>query len=106
MQQLDIRYDRRRAGGGNDLRKIFSKKFENMNGYTFLVATLPYSPHVWKNDDGTYGGYEIELMKKIGEQRNFRYAINPPPDGSWGAANEEGVWSGLIGHSLYGHTNW
>ena len=29
-----------------------------------------------------------------------------PPDGAWGSPDENGTWSGLIGHALYGMSNW
>ena len=89
----------------DDLKSIFSKKFENMHGYTFMVGVLPYNPHVWKEADGSYGGYEIELLKVIADHRNFAIQIKIPPDGSWGAEDENGIWSGLIGQALYGATN-
>ncbi len=29
-----------------------------------------------------------------------------PPDGAWGKPDANGTWSGLIGHALYGLSNW
>ena len=29
-----------------------------------------------------------------------------PPDGAWGSPDENGTWSGLIGHAMYGMSNW
>ena len=34
------------------------------------------------------------------------YKIVNPPDGAWGSPDENGTWSGLIGHALYGKSNW
>jgi hypothetical protein len=36
----------------------------------------------------------------------FSYHIVNPPDGAWGRPSENGTWSGLIGHALYGKSNW
>ena len=33
------------------------------------------------------------------------YNIVNPPDGAWGSPDENGTWSGLIGHALYGKSN-
>ena len=35
-----------------------------------------------------------------------RYQLISPPDGAWGKRDENGTWSGLVGHALYGKSNW
>ena len=36
----------------------------------------------------------------------YRFELVNPPDGAWGRPLEDGTWSGLIGHALYGKSNW
>ena len=36
----------------------------------------------------------------------YSYNIVNPPDGAWGSPDENGTWSGLIGHAKYGKSNW
>ena len=40
------------------------------------------------------------------DQNYRRFHIVNPPDGAWGSPDENGTWSGLIGHSKYGISNW
>ena len=89
-----------------NLRKLFRSKFTNMNGYTFRVAALPYAPYLMKNKENVFSGYEILQLRAIGSFLNFTYMTIEPPDGQWGKVNENGTWTGLIGHSLYQQTNW
>ena len=87
------------------IRKLFKSKFSDMKGYTFRVAALAYPPYLMKNGD-KYSGYEILQLEAMGSMLNFTYQTIEPPDGQWGTAGPNGTWTGLIGHSLYGHTNW
>ena len=36
---------------------------------------------------------------------NFQYRIIEPPDGQWVSKDQNGTWTGLIVHAMYGHTN-
>ena len=92
--------------GDRNLRKLFKSKFTNMKGYTFRVAALPYAPYLIKNQENIFSGYEILQLGALGDFLNFTYQTIEPPDGQWGKAGENGTWTGLIGHSLYGQTNW
>ena len=88
------------------LKKIFKSKFTNMKGYTFKVAALPYAPYLMKNEENVFSGYEILQLGAIGMFLNFTYETVEPPDGQWGKGGDNGTWTGLVGHSLYGQTNW
>ncbi len=84
----------------------------DMKGYEFTVATLHYDPfiRIHKDSDGNvlyYTGIEIDLINYLGRRSNFTYRLINPPDGAWGVPDPEtGIWSGLIGHALYGKSNW
>ena len=98
----------------------------DMKGYNYTIATLQYFPFVWKRN-GEYDGIEVDLTKFLARRFNFKYIMTNffkflviylyltspisyhlinPPDGAWGSPDESGTWSGLIGHALYGKSNW
>ncbi|TRY68968.1 hypothetical protein TCAL_07479, partial [Tigriopus californicus] len=78
---------------------------KNMKGYQYTLATLEYSPFIIKRPDGTYSGLEFLLTEYLARKYNFRMKVVNPPDGAWGKLENE-TWSGLIGHALYGLSNW
>ena len=86
--------------------EIFPDILSDMKGYNYKVATLPYLPFVKKHSDSTYSGIEIRLAGFISQLYNFTFTLIEPPDGAWGKPDENGVWSGLVGHAAYGMSNW
>ena len=89
-----------------DLNAIYRSKFNNFQGYTFTVAGLNYPPFLMKKRDGTFSGYEIFQLETLAEYLNFKINIIEPPDGQWGMEMPNGEWTGLVGHALYGYSNW
>ena len=55
--------------------KIYPNVLQDMQGYLFTVATLPYAPFIRKSADGVYSGMEIELANYIAKIYNFRYYV-------------------------------
>ena len=44
-------------------------------------------------------GYEIAMVELLAARHNFSIVYDPPADGLWGALEESGSMSGLIGIS-------
>ena len=42
-------------------------------------------------------GYEIAMVELLAARHNFSIVYDPPADGLWGALEESGSMSGLIG---------
>ena len=59
-----------------------------------------------KNEGDKFSGFEIMKVDALASLLNFTYSIIEPPDGQWGRVGPDGLWTGLIGHALYEHTNW
>ena len=88
------------------LRDMFRHRLADMKGYKYNVGALPYAPFLMKNKEGNFSGSEIMQVDALATLFNFTYDIIEPPDGEWGRMTPDGLWTGLIGHALYGHTNW
>ena len=105
---------------------VYPDILSDMKGYTYTIATLPFFPFVWKPGEN-YLGIDIDMIKHLSRKYNFRqvhgstkvvlhsksfspslnrYKLINPPDGAWGKPDENGTWSGLVGHALYGKSNW
>ena len=89
----------------SDLNSVFKSKFSDMKGYTYKVAALSYAPFLMKNIGNIFSGFEIFQLDALAFLLNFQYTIVEPPDGQWGKPDQNGTWTGLIGHAMYGHTN-
>ena len=88
------------------LRDMLRHRFADMKGYKYKVGALAYAPFLMKNKEEKFSGYEIMQVDALATLLNFTYNIIEPPDGEWGRITSDGLWTGLIGHALYGHTNW
>ena len=84
---------------------IFRHRLTDMKGYKYKIGALPYAPFLMKNKEEKFSGYEIMQVDALATLLNFTYDIIEPPDGEWGRITSAGLWTGLIGHALYGHTN-
>ena len=88
------------------LHDMFRYRLADMKGYKYYIGALPYAPFLMKNKEEKFSGYEIMQVNALASLLNFTYDIIEPPDGEWGRITPGGLWTGLIGHALYGHTNW
>ncbi|CAL4102797.1 unnamed protein product, partial [Meganyctiphanes norvegica] len=43
-----------------------------------------------------YQGLKFEVLNELAAKLNFTYVVRPPPDGKWGARDENGNWNGMI----------
>ena len=104
---------------------VYPNILSDMKEYTYTIATLPFFPFVWKTGEN-YLGIDIDMIKYLSNRYNFRqayelirflltknadrylsrYKLINPQDGAWGKPDENGTWSGLVGHALYGKANW
>ena len=104
---------------------VYPDMLSDMKGYNYTVAALSYFPFIWKKGE-EYSGLEIDMCNFLALRNKFTYTLRGflpyttitipillcsyhiinPPDGAWGSPDENGTWSGLIGHALYGKSNW
>ena len=58
---------------------------------TVLYCTVLYCTVLYR------WGYEIAMVQLLASRHNFSIVYDPPADGLWGALEESGSMSGLIG---------
>ena len=83
-------------------RDLFYDKTNNLRNQTLNVAVFVHEPavkRIERNDDVTYTGVEIEILKILGSKINFRLNITEVPNNGdfWGKAIASGGYSGLLG---------
>ena len=74
---------------------------EGFNGRRFRVAAEPWEPFVvlskkpggWILQDGIMA----KILDSLQVSLNFNISLVRPPDGGWGASDDEGRWSGMVG---------
>ena len=80
-------------------------RFKYYNHYC-RIGCLPYSQHARAKvsvlADGSveyydWWGYEITMVEVLAAKHNFTWGYFPPADGLWGALEDSGNMSGLIG---------
>ncbi|XP_050687409.1 glutamate receptor ionotropic, delta-2-like isoform X2 [Eriocheir sinensis] len=79
-----------------------ANKMNNLQGFTFTVAALPYEPFITSADNqltgpGKYRGLEVRLLDVLAAAANFTYHYVAPVDGQWGRLTKDGTWTGMIG---------
>ena len=53
-----------------------------------------------QHDNGTITldrGIFVEVLEELSRLLNFSYTVSVPPDGKWGALEDDGSWSGMVG---------
>ncbi|XP_042202981.1 glutamate receptor ionotropic, delta-1-like [Homarus americanus] len=90
---------------------LFRQDMNDLQGYDFAVAALPYSPFIMTNDPslpgpGTYRGLEVFLLDTLAEAINFTYHYVAPKDNQWGRLTKNGTWTGMIGMVVYEEADW
>ncbi|XP_053657373.2 glutamate receptor ionotropic, delta-1-like [Cherax quadricarinatus] len=90
---------------------FLSDRMNNLRGYTFSVAALPYSPfiidaHTSLSGPGKYRGLEVFLLDVLAESMNFTYRFVAPDDHQWGRQDKNGVWTGMIGMVIHEEADW
>lgn len=75
----------------------------NLTGVVFRVATLESKPYITsltpiKNKNGFFEmrGMFAEVFFALQEVMNFSFTVEVPQDGSWGALQPNGSWTGMV----------
>ncbi|XP_063862683.1 glutamate [NMDA] receptor subunit 1-like isoform X1 [Scylla paramamosain] len=102
---------RPRQGFRRGVRLFPKDKMNNMQGFTFTVAALPYDPfitpaNVALTGPGKYRGLEVRLLDVLAEAANFTYRYVAPKDGQWGRLKKDGTWTGMIGMVAEEKADW
>ena len=77
----------------------------DFKGHPFIVSTVKYSPfvnYIAAEDDGTLDpnrvtGMEFDVLRLFEKRLNFSLRATVPEDEAWGAEDENGTWTGIIG---------
>ncbi len=66
-----------------------------MYNSSYMSETSPEQSH--------YYGYMVDLLDQLGASINFRYILQPAPDGEFGYALNDGSgdWTGLVGDLIH-----
>ena len=87
---------------------IFANFFQGLNLRITTKDALPYVGHK-KDANGDvimtgeneevrlHDGMFVEAFLEIASILNFTYTAINPPDGQYGAINDDGTWNGMVG---------
>ena len=73
---------------------------EGFNGREFRMAAETWKPFfiISEEPDGSsYSGVMAEILDYLQVSLNFTTSLARPPDGGWGAMDDQGSWSGMVG---------
>ncbi|XP_042239055.1 probable glutamate receptor [Homarus americanus] len=84
--------------------QLFPDKFTRfVHRPQLVVAAEEFQPHVLvKATEApgrslSFAGPMAELLHLLANTLNFTYIFRRPPDGSWGAKQPDGTWTGMVG---------
>ena len=76
-------------------------KVEGFNGKRFRVAAEQWDPFIFlskKSGDWILqDGVMAKILDSLQVSLNFSISLVRPPDGGWGARDDKGHWSGMVG---------
>lgn len=61
-----------------------------------IFVSLQQPPFVFKDKDGKFNGYCIDLLKELKKIIEFEYEIYEAPDGIYGRMSSTGEWNGMV----------
>lgn len=71
-----------------------------MSDLAFAVAIFDYNPYSFVPDveqlEQSYG-FNVDLMNFLKKNLNFTVTLTSPTDGTFGQADAEGRWNGVVG---------
>ncbi|XP_068251053.1 uncharacterized protein [Palaemon carinicauda] len=84
---------------------LFEDQFDDMNGHQLNIVQLdwyPFLDYVRDSDEPSTtvtprDSVDMRMLRSIAKVRNFTYVMRVPWDEQWGAREESGNWTGMIG---------
>ena len=93
-------------------KEIFPDKLKDLGGKVLKATSFNLPPYTYKvqfssknlskfykiqfqNSDGSYGGWENNVMSSLAKNMNFKLDINPPPNGELWGENKNGIFTGI-----------
>ena len=73
---------------------------QGFNGRSFRMASELWDPWFLIHEESgqqTFSGIMPKILEYLQVSLNFTTSLVRPPDGAWGAVDEDGNWSGMIG---------
>ncbi|XP_064595274.1 glutamate receptor-like [Liolophura sinensis] len=82
-------------------RNLFLNTFHDFGTEAIRVAahheSEPFSVRVIEDGRTFYAGFCVNILDELAERMGFNYTIVEPPDGQYGAPDENGTWNGMVG---------
>ena len=75
-------------------KHLFPDKLKDFNGMVLKSTSFDFAPYTYKNQDGSWGGWEYQIMESLAANLNFKMDINPPPNGELWGENMNGSFTG------------
>ena len=73
----------------------------NFNGTQFRMAAETWVPYITIFDKSggvvSYSGVMPKILDYLQTSLNFTTSLARPEDGAWGAVDDQGNWSGMVG---------
>ena len=84
---------------------LLSSKFaqgseDNFNGIRLRMAAETWEPYITIFEESvgiSYSGIMPKILDYLKSSLNFTTSLYRPKDGAWGAVDERGQWSGMVG---------
>lgn len=77
-------------------KDLFPDKLRDFGGLVLKSTSFNFQPYTYQNEDGSWGGWEYQIMRALASNLNFDMDIQPPPNGELWGENMNGSFTGNI----------
>ena len=88
---------------------VVPSSFVDARSKHLKIMTMMQEPFMFELTDLNNNSKKLGLVKHIldvlSAQMNFTYELHLPPDGNYGAPDDQGFWNGMVGEVIYGRAD-
>ncbi|XP_035667690.1 glutamate receptor ionotropic, kainate 2-like [Branchiostoma floridae] len=72
---------------------------DSVGSQTFIVGAIEHPVYLKKKEDGSYEGFDQDVLNEISKLIGVDFRIKPPDDGRYGM-EVDGRWNGMVGELI------